>query len=235
MNSVIMTENELISEKVYQLSESSSCHLRDIVKVAIGDELKATILNKGLAKCRVIQVSPFIQLEIVSEIQGKSFPIHFVIGASRPPTMKKLFEHGSSLGLQNFHIFKAALSEKSYLQSKLLKGDNPSEFTRLGLSQSAVFFKEPKVEIKEYLNQLELPETEQKFILSPYGESHIKDIDLDINEISLFAIGPERGWTEDEVEVFKSKGFKEIKISPSILRVEIASFSLLGYLNQLMD
>lgn len=235
MNSVILTENDLISENLYQLSTEASAHLNEIVKVKIGETLKATILNKCLATCEIIEVSDQIKLKVLEEKPGKNFPIHFVIGASRPPTMKKVLEHGSSLGVSNFHIIKGELSEKSYLQSKLYQNDNFQELTRLGISQSAVFHVDPSLNIAQYPNQLDLPETTQKYILSPYAENHVKDIQIDINEDSVFAIGPERGWTEKEVQSFVDRGYKEIKISPSILRVEIASFALLGYLNQLMD
>lgn len=235
MNSVILTENDLISENLYQLSTEASLHLKEIVKVKEGETLKATLLNKSLATCEIVEVSEQIKLKVLETKPGKSYPLHFIIGASRPPTMKKVLEHGSSLGVSHFHIVKGELSEKSYLQSKLYQNENYKEFTRLGISQSAVFHNDPTLEVAQYQNQLSLPETSQKYILSPYADKHVKDIEIDLSQDSIFAVGPERGWTDQEVQNYKDRGYTEIKISPSILRVEIASFALLGYLNQLMD
>jgi len=235
VNSIILSKNELSDGNIYELNKSSSEHLNSIIKAQAGDKLKATILDKGLAICEVLEVSPLFKVKVIEELEGKSFPISFVIGASRPPTMKKVLEHGSSLGIQNFQVIKGELSEKSYLQSKVLQDEKYLELTRLGLSQSAVFYKDPTVKINPFLNKMEIPETEQKFILSPYAKEHVKDISIDIEKPSVFAIGPERGWTDSELDKFKKLGFKEIKISPSILRVEIATFALMGYLNQLMD
>ena len=234
MNSVILSNFDLVSENKYLLDQAATKHLQEIVNIQVGDTLKVTILNQGLATAKVSGISDKVELEIIDNKAGLSFPIHFIIGASRPPTMKKVLEHGSSLGISSFHIMKGELSEKSYLQSKLYKNDEYKKLTRLGLSQSAVFFKDPNLEVETFYSQLNLPSTAQKYILSPYADKHIKDISIDISKDSIFAIGPERGWTEAEVQSFKDKGYQEVKLSPSILRVEIASFALLGHLNQLM-
>lgn len=230
MNSVLLEDND---KQLFLLDEETSIHLNEVVKVKKGDKLKGTLLNKGLVELEVVSVDKRIEVKIMATKKGLYFPIEFIVGASRPPTMKKVIEHGSSMGISSFHILKAELSEKSYLQSKIYNQVEFDKLAGLGLSQSAVFFKRPVVN-KHYSLDASKFNSHQKFILSPYADNHIKDVEIDINKPSVFAIGPERGWTVNEVENFKKNGFQEIKISPSILRVENATIALLGYLNQLM-
>ena len=229
MNSIILKN---IENDICLLDEQASLHLHSIVKVKVGDRLKATILNQSLAICEVIECAKRIKVKVVSKHPGLHFPIQLIVGASRPPTMKKVIEHGSSLGVSQFDIQQCLLSEKSYLQSKIYTPVEFEKLSNLGLSQSAVFFKTPK--INKHYSPIKEFSSKQRFILSPYAKKHLKDVEIDINQPSVFAIGPERGWSESELLHFESQGFEQVKISPSILRVEIASLSLLGYLNQLM-
>jgi RsmE family RNA methyltransferase len=46
----------------------------------------------------------------------------------------------------------------------------------------------------------------------------------------LIAIGPERGWSEEEVSRFEARSFEHIGLGERVLRVEIALVYLLGRL-----
>ena len=61
-----------------------------------------------------------------------------------------------------------------------------------------------------------------RFFLSEKGEffasrEHLPDH-------LLFAIGPERGWTQGEEKKFKEQGLIPLRVSTHTLRVEIATF-----------
>ncbi|MFG1493545.1 RsmE family RNA methyltransferase [Halobacteriovorax sp. ZH4_bin.1] len=232
MNSVIIRKDQIRDSKVV-LTQEQSRHLREVVKVKIGDELKGTILEQGLTTLKVSNIiDAIVEVEIGTIRPGLHYPIELIIAASRPPTMKKVFEHCSAMGADSFHIFKAILSDKSYLTSKVY--ERFQELSELGVSQSAVFYKAPKLK-KTYQYEDMQPQGVQRFILSPYATIKLKDVKIDIERPLQLAIGPERGWTNQEINEFKNLGFKEISIGPSIMRVENASIAILGHLNQLMD
>ena len=235
MNSVLIEKKDIHNNRI-TLNMKKSLHLYENVKVNIGDSLKVTILNEGLGQARVVGAdNELITLEILEKMPGITLPINLLIGASRPPTMKKVLEHGTSMGVSSFEIFKAELSQKSYLQSKLYQDDDYKELIDLGLEQSAVYFKRPTLRKTYSRKELNFENIKHKFILSPYAQANIGDFKIDKALDSIFAIGPERGWTNEELIFFRNQGFQEIKISPSILRVEIATFALLGQLNQMYN
>ncbi|POB12920.1 RsmE family RNA methyltransferase [Halobacteriovorax sp. DA5] len=232
MNSVIIRKEQIHDSKAV-LTQEQSKHLLEIVKVKVGDELKGTILEEGLTTITVSNISDgIVEVEIGQVRKGLHFLIELIIAASRPPTMKKVFEHCSAMGASHFHIFKAILSDKSYLTSKVY--ERFQELSELGVSQSAVFYKAPTLKKTYQYEDIEAKGV-QRFILSPYATTKLKDVKIDIERPLQLAIGPERGWTNQEINEFKNLGFEEISIGPSIMRVENASIAILGHLNQLMD
>ena len=50
------------------------------------------------------------------------------------------------------------------------------------------------------------------------------------NERLLLAIGPEGGWTDDEVALLESHGFARYSLGPRILRTDTATVALLASL-----
>ena len=56
-------------------------------------------------------------------------------------------------------------------------------------------------------------------------QSLLRDIQPNgATEVSL-AIGPEGGWTEDELEQFHSNGWISVSLGPTILRAETAAIA----------
>ncbi len=236
MNSVVIEKKDIDSDKKVILSKEKSKHLLETVKIKSGDSLKITILNEGIGIAVVSSITnESVQLKIESLSKGLSFPITLIIAASRPPTMKKVIEHGTSLGVNEFIIIGADLTEKSYLQSKIYSSGEFNNLTELGISQSVCFFNSPKIQV--FKNIFDLPKEifeNKSYILSPYAKKSIIDQELTLESPMNLAIGPERGWSKREVDYFKEKNFLDVSISPSILRVEIATIAMLGLLNTKM-
>lgn len=234
MNSVILEKSDLKIGDIYTLSKIQSKHLLETVNTKLNDSLKVTILNEGIGKAVVCEIkNDLISLQITHINEGLFFPIELIIAASRPPTMKKVIEHGSSMGISKFTIVGADLTEKSYLQSKIYHENEFQELCKLGLSQSVNFYKMPEINIVKNVHSLS-DSSVQKFILSPYAKEKFFDQKIIIQNPTVLAIGPERGWSEKEVNYFKSKNYNEVLLSPSILRVEIATIAAMGCLNNLM-
>lgn len=209
-------------------------HVRNILKLSVGDDIKIVLENKGLATGRVSYLSESsLTLNIVEQFCGNVANIHLIVGLSRPQTCKKVIEHGTSMGVSSFDFFTGALSEKSYANAKLFSEKEYEELLHLGISQSNGLYKIPELRVHKHINREFFQSKNQKYILSPFTENTFLDESLDFDRPITLALGSERGFTSKEVEIFKELGYKEIKISPSILRVEIATFAALGQLDLL--
>ena len=170
-----------------------------------------------------------IKIKLNQTYEGQRGKISLQIGLSRPPTCKKILEHGSSLGVKSFEFFHGALSEKSYATSKLFQENKAQETMHLGLSQSNIYCHEPCLNI---VQKRSIPETEHKYILSLDNNLTFSDyISKSFPQDLTLALGPERGWTKDEEKELLSQGYRPVRIGPSTLRVEIATFVALGQLS----
>ena len=138
------------------------------------------------------------------------------------------------MGVKSFKFIDAELSEKSYAQSKIFQNNAFEKFILNGLSQSSNLHIIPSLSIEKGFMG-DWGKKEQKLILSPFSEKSLNDISLDFEKPLTVAIGPERGWTNKEVEKFKNHNFLEVKISSSVLRVETATISILSQLELLKN
>ncbi len=228
MNSLILKNSDGI------ITDSKIiAHMFETLKANTGDVFKCTILDKGLCLGTIESLTKNECRLKLSDI-GPSHPQWFnlVVGISRPQTTKKVLEHATTFGAKKIHFFKAALSEKSYLDSKVFESHEAEEYLLAGLSQSAIYGSIPELKTDKYNPADSYSETPQKFILDLNATENFLDLRSSINfdtPVTL-AIGPERGFISEDIARFHAAGFKSVKISSSILRVEHAIYSAVSQL-----
>jgi 16S rRNA (uracil1498-N3)-methyltransferase len=228
MNSIILKNSEgLITDpKVLE-------HLHLTLKAQNGDVFKCTILDQGLCLGTIESLSPTqcqLKLSEIHSLTPQWF--NLVVGVSRPQTSKKVLEHATTFGAKKIHFFKAALSEKSYLDSKVFEESESLEYLLAGLSQSALYSAIPEVKVDKFNPADNYKEIPQKFILDLNAKENFLELSESINfdtPVTL-AIGPERGFISEDIARFHEAGFVSVKISSSILRVEHAIYSAVSQL-----
>lgn len=228
MNSLILNNTDGIITDARVIT-----HLHETLKASTGDTFKCTVLGKGLALGTLESITKNECRLVLSEIR----PAHpqwfnLVVGISRPQTSKKILEHATTFGAKNIHFFKASLSEKSYLDSKVFEDSEMQEHLVAGLSQSAIYGELPLVKVDKYNPADSYKVLPQKFILDLNGKENFLQtaLNIDFNIPVTLAVGPERGFISEDIERFHQAGFKSVRISSSILRVEHAIYSAVSQL-----
>jgi len=234
MNRVLINSSS-IKENLYSISDTRVReHIVNHLKLKIGDTFKATLLEKGTGLAIIKEIK---ETEITVEMKTLDSPelpeIHLCVATSRPPTLKKIIEHGTSLGVTHFHFFKGELSDKSYSMSKVLEPTSMASLASLGLEQGAKNYKLPQFENLDSFDKLSLPETSNCFILSLEDRKLLSEQRIDINAPVILLIGSERGWTKKEENTFRERGFIPVFLSEHVLRTEIATFSALSQLEMI--
>lgn len=226
MNSLVLRDSSGIITDVHMLS-----HIHSTLKLTPGDWVKCTILDQGLCSGTVTKIDPAkCTLALGPIVNGQTQWFDLITGLSRPQTTKKILEHATTFGARKFHFFKASLSEKSYLDSKIFEDKAYEEFLIAGLSQSAIYTNLPEFKLEKYNPAEQYKNVPQKFILDLKGNKSFLDIEIDFNKPITLAIGPERGFIKDDIDRFHAASFTSIKISSSILRVEHAIYSAISQL-----
>ena len=230
MNSIVIFEHELNENRISIDDSYRLAHLNQVIKPILGQELKITVLGHGLSVAKVSKLeSKQVVLEVIKAFDKPQYPqIHLVVGLSRPPTMKKILEHASSMGVRHFHFFPAKLSEKSYADSKIWSDGKAEQAMIDGLAQSAHYWQRPMIYQYKFLESLPRFENADRRILSlAQGlKNQMKPIDKDKGLVLAF--GPERGFTIQEDQALQVRGFQAVSLGPSVLRVEIAVFATLA-------
>ena len=239
MNTIIIKNNELLKPNLYKIQDKTTIdHIQKVLKLNVGETLKICLVNEGvgigiLQSLSNEEATIFLKKE---ELTQKRTPwVNLIVGLSRPQTCKKVLELGTSMGVKSFKFLDTELSEKSYAQSKIFQNNAFEKYIINGLSQSSNLHILPSLKVEKKLKEDDWVKKEQKLILSPFSEKTLNDIPLDFENPITVAIGPERGWTNKELGVFKEHNFLEVKISSSVLRVETATISILSQLELLKN
>ena len=229
MNSLILKDQTGIITDPFLLK-----HINSTLKLKVNDIVKCTILNSGLTKGHVLEINEsFCKLSLLPPSPGDLQWFDLLVGVSRPQTTKKILEHATTFGARRFHFFKAVLSDKSYLDSKVFENKQYEEFLIAGLSQSAIYSDLPEFKLEKHNPAEQYKEKKQKFILDLKSDKSFSDVQIDFAHPVTLAIGPERGFVSEDLDRFKEAGFTSIKISSSILRVEHAVYSAVSQLELL--
>lgn len=232
MNILILFESDRIESDLFEIKDPKRLfHLKEILRAKIGDQLKIGLLGGHFGSAQITSLTP-MHLQVTWDFAKQNSPaakLELCIGLSRPPTLKKVLEHATSMGVTHFNFYRATLSEKSYASSKVFEPEHLNELLIAGLSQAGHSLTLPEIEVSTYgVNTLNAHE--QSFVLSLRSGKTLHDYDIDFEQPLSFVLGPERGLTEKEEDILINQGFKPLKIHENILRVEIASFALLGAL-----
>lgn len=227
MNTIIISnENGIITDpKILN-------HLHTVLKTKVGDTLRVGIINQDIYSGLVVNLDNLsCNLELTKIEEAKRPWFNLIVGLSRPQTMKKILEHGTTFGAKEFHFYKAELSEKSYLDSKIFVDQAYNDFFIDGLSQSGIYTHLPTFTLDKYNPASQYTKKqEQKFILDLDTDKTFKDFEIDFSSSINLAIGPERGFTKNDIAEFHDAGFKSVKISSTILRVEHAVYAAIAQL-----
>lgn len=248
MNSLLIDPLNIFDRKenkIFVRSSKIATHIENVLNktnVNKFQHYKITILNEGIYYAEVTRLlNSELCFEIKEPLQCFEPWIDIVVGVSRPQTTKKILEHGSTYGVGKFHFFTASLSEKSYLDSKVFT-DEKDNLLHDGLSQSARYYQAPEVVLDHYNPAKKYAEYDYKFILDFDNAKSFLDVEVPnlygINKKTMMpkivlAIGPERGFRQEDIEPFLAHGFQKVTISQAVLRVEHALYSSLGQLELL--
>lgn len=241
LNQIVILESEIKDQEVFiSNNDNRYQHLIKVLKLKPKDQLKACILNQGHIDLKTISISnQSIHFKYDEIIKTPNLNLKLIIGLSRPPSIKKILEHATCMGVNSFIVTNTKLSEKSFLESKVFKESSVDQLLNLGLSQSVKYYQKPSFQLINKFNNLDKKLNQKnkinRFILCPSSKNWLKPKMIDFTQDITVAIGSERGFTKQEEQYFQKLNFVPIKISDSILRVEIATYSILAQLELLRN
>lgn len=241
MNRILFEKSE-ITDGVAEFTGERAAHIVEVLHSEVGDTVKTGELD-GKIGTGVVK-----KIESVESKDGKSYVIRLelshtgeslqpwadlILAPPRPRVFKRLLPQLAAMGVGDIVLVGAKKVEKAFWGATVLKEENYRPLLVDGLMQSGTTIV-PRLElrrnfvrfIREELDSLYPDST--RIVAHPYDAEPIGEPP---QGRLLIAIGPEGGWTGEEVELLKSKGFQCRSLGGRILRTDTATIALLAKLN----
>ncbi len=210
-----------------EASDPRGTHIRQVLRAEVGTKVFVGFVNADRARAEVLALEPdgSVELQVIAtEPAPAALPVQLLIGLPRPHTAKRILFEAASMAVSAIHFFEAARGEPSYAQSSLWTSNEWRERLRLGTEQSFGTHI-PDVTIAPDLQTAisQLPVAAARIALDNYeaGTSLGQALPVDAGSVQI-ALGPERGWSPEERDIFRKNGWKLAHLGPHVLRTETA-------------
>ena len=217
------TDNEIV------VNENDSRHILKSYRKGIGDILNFTNGNGLLAECKIIEKGKKIKVKIVKISKNKpnKVSIHIAISPLKNPSRFEWFvEKATEIGIKEITPIITKYSEKKKVNHERLERISISS-----LKQSNQLFK-PKINSTEKFSDFIKNNSDQKIMANLKTKNILAKESINSNQICL-VIGPEGGFSDDEIQEAKNNKITEISFGENRLRSETAAIYGLSILKSL--
>jgi len=243
---IILVESDEITDNLVHLNDHRAEHIVKVLRSQVGDEVRVGVVNGGKGKGKILNIKtkfPFgVDLDIkIRESQHQVPPLDLILALPRPIMLKRILSQVTALGIGTIHLIQAKRVEKSFWESTIIAENGFKPFLLHGLEQ-AVDTILPEIclhrKFKPFLEDYypTIRESYQYHLLAhPGGQNGLPG---EIDEKScrtVFAVGPEGGWVDYEVQKFRQQGFVDCSIGERILKVDTAVVALHARISLLME
>ncbi len=233
------SENTNISGDRIELDDFEKRHLRQVLRKKTGDVIDVTDGAGNVYRAEIIRISPDALLRVKEhrQIPRSSPEIALVVGFIKPNRLEILLEKGCELGIARFFLVKTRYS--NYFSPNV---DRFHKILRQAVKQSQQLYL-PQIRLFESMNQFQdqLNNATLRLVATDPGKpSLLSELEASLRmgqtERILLFIGPEGGFSTDELKWFTNHGFLPVSLGSNRLRTEtagIAGASIIQmYINQ---
>jgi RsmE family RNA methyltransferase len=210
-------------------------HVREILRARPGDSLAVGRIDGRIGRGRIVSLdAEALVLEVALEREPPpALPLALALALPRPPSLRKVLQQATALGVKRFVLFASARVEKSYWQSTGLAPAALREQLLLGLEQAGDT-RLPEIAFARRFRGFvegDLP------ALARGGEILVAHPDAPPLAsgahpgCAALVVGPEGGFVPDELARLEAAGARRVGLGPRVLRVETAVVALLARLS----
>jgi len=160
-----------------------------------------------------------------------------VLAPPRPRVLKRLLPQLASLGVGRIVLVGAKKVERDFWGATLLKEEVHRPLFVEGLMQAATG-EMPSLVLRRNFARFVRDELDAAFptpnrvVAHPHADAAAPRPAGPGDGRLLLAVGPEGGWTDEELALLESRAFRRFSLGPRILRTDTALVALLSKLNK---
>ena len=247
MNRILFEKSE-ITDGVATFGGERAAHVLGVLHGEVGQVLKTGEVNGRIGTAEIVGIERvdggevLIRAKVCHDRESLRPWMDIILAPPRPRVMKRLLPQLAAMGVGRIVLVGAKKVEKDFWGATLLKEENYRPLFVDGLMQSGTSIL-PELVCRRAFRRFVADELDAMFpatrriVAHPYGAEGTKGAEGSKGTAGapLLAIGPEGGWTDDEVELLESKGFRRYSLGPRILRTDTAVIALLARLGMEQD
>jgi RsmE family RNA methyltransferase len=206
-------------------SDHRARHLLEVLRREPGDEFDAGLVNGLRGKGTLVGVEAdtlTLRFDWTPGPPLPADPITLIVGLPRPQTARDILRDATTLGVAAIHFVATGKSERNYAGSTLWSS---GEWRRQLIAGAAQAFdtRIPEVTWQHPLAKVleDGIENRARFALDNYeAGAPLGTCQLIVDKSLWLAIGPERGWSAEDRDLLRSRGFTLAHLGPRPLRSE---------------
>ena len=237
MNRILFERGE-IADGIATCGGVRAEHILKVLHGEVGQTLKTGEVDGLIGTGEIVEIvrgecGPLVRVKVDHSGRGLEPCFDLVLAPPRPRVMKRLMPQLASLGVGTMVLVGAKKVEKDFWGATLLKEENYRPLLVDGLMQSGTSAL-PRIETRRNFRAFVRDELDAAFptanrvVAHPYGAS-MRGASAAAGRL-LLAVGPEGGWTDEEVELLESRGFARYSLGRRILRTDTALVALVSRL-----
>ena len=244
MNRILFEPDEIHDGRA-TFSDVRAEHVLNVLHGEVGQTLKTGILDGPIGT------------SVIERIEGGSVTVHcthetpslppwidLILAPPRPRVMKRLLPQLASLGVRRIVLVGAEKVEKAFWGAQLLKEEIYRPLLIDGLQQAGTTIVPTIETFKSFRHFVErkldthFEGQSVRIVAHPESAATNEVISCGArgaHALPVLAVGPEGGWTDEEVVRLEEKGFARMSLGPRILRTDTALIALLSRLMEIYD
>jgi RsmE family RNA methyltransferase len=248
VNLLLLDPGEVGADGAVWLTGRRAQHLRKVLRVEPGRELRVGVVGGGRGRGRVVAVGAGEERGVTLEVAIDEPPpppsgIDLILALPRPAVLHRVLQASAAMGIGRLDLVNAWRVEKSFFGSPALEPEAIRRHLLLGAEQGMTT-RLPEVAIHKllvpFVEGLAAPEPTSgpRLLAHPEAERSIEEAFAELPRGAAdgtvwLAVGPEGGWIGREVETFGAAGFEPVRLGGWILRVETAVAAALAQIELL--
>lgn len=239
MNLILLEESQLLNPSSACLNTRQSEHVNKILNVKAGDLLDVGLINGNMGRGTVTQITPskVVLNNLTLDVPPPAtLPVTLILALPRPQMIKRILQTVACMGVETLCLFHSSKVEKSFWQSPSVRDEAIKDQLLLGLEQGKATqlpvikkYQNFKIFSQEYFNKPReaLTEDQELKMIAHPGNFSVCPA-LSKTKKTTLVIGPESGFTQQEVDMFCENHFIPCHLGERILKVETAVTALLS-------
>jgi RsmE family RNA methyltransferase len=252
MNRILFEKNEIVDGRAV-FSDERAEHVLNVLHGSVGQILKTGEIDGLVGTSTITEIRNLHEREPGSAQRGNGLLageivvecnhseksaepwIDLILASPRPRVLKRLFPQLTAMGVGKIVLVGAEKVEKAFWGAQLVKEEVYRPLLVDGLMQCGTSIL-PTIRIEKNFRRYADERMKEEFanhlkiVAHPPKDGGTSPECSRLLARPVVAIGPEGGWTDDEVALLESKGFSRYSLGSRILRTDTATIAVIAQL-----